>query len=323
VARVTARDVARAAGVSQATVSFVLNDRADQSISESTRRAVLDAVHRLGYVPSGAARSLRRGRSNVVLCLVPDLPVSPAMEEFRRTLGRVLGASGLACVFLHTDAGMPLAGLWPHVHPAVVLSFGPLDEADAAQIRHAGVALVDDVVGAVAATGLDQAHVGDLQVRHLAARGHTRLGVGAVVDPREDAVAGPRRRGAEDACRDLGLAAPVVVPVEDTPGGGLAAVRRWAAAGVTAVAAFNDVVALAVLSGARAAGLDVPGDLAVVGVDDLPVAALAEPALTTVFIDAAVPATVLARRILAEAGMPTTADGPPGPALRLVVREST
>jgi DNA-binding LacI/PurR family transcriptional regulator len=322
---VTARDVARAAGVSQATVSFVLNDRADQSISESTRRAVLDAVQDLGYVPSGAARSLRRGRSNVVLCLIPDIPVSQAMEEFRRTLGRVLGASGLTCVFLHTDAGVPLAEMWPHVHPVVVLSFGPMDGTDAEQIRRTGVALVEDVMGpnGVTATGLDQSRVGELQVRHLAGRGHTRIGFGAVVDPREDAIAGPRRLGAERACRELGLAEPVVVAVDYTPDSGLEAVRSWDAAGVTAVAAFNDMVALALLSGARATGLDVPGDLAVVGVDDLPVAALSRPGLTTVSIHAAVPATVLAGRILAEAGMQAAAAEPDGPALRLVVREST
>ena len=156
----------------------------------------------------------------------------------------------------------------------------------------------------------------------LTGRGHTRIGFGAVVDPREDAFAGPRRLGAERACRELGLAAPVVEPVDYTPDGGLAAARRWAAAGVTAVAAFNDLVALALLSGARTAGLDVPGDLAVVGVDDLPVAALARPGLTTVAIDTRVPATVLATRILAGAGMPAPAAEPPGPALRLVVRES-
>ncbi|WP_344413218.1 LacI family DNA-binding transcriptional regulator [Pseudonocardia ailaonensis] len=321
----TARDVARAAGVSQATVSFVLNERADQSISEGTRRAVLEAVHRLGYVPSGAARSLRRGRSNVVLCLIPDIPVSQAMEEFRRTLSQVLGESGLTCVFLHTEGGMRLAELWPHVHPAVVLSFGRLDDADAEQIRRTGVALVDDVLGpnGVAAHGLDQAQVGDLQVRHLAARGHTRLGYGAVVDPREDAIAGQRLCGAEEACRALGLPAPVVVPVDYTPESGLEAVGRWTAAGVTAVAAFNDIVALALLSGARALGLDVPGRLAVVGVDDLPVAALARPALTSVAIHATVPATALATLILAEAGKPAPAGSPPGPALRLVVRGSS
>jgi len=321
-ARVTARDVAHAAGVSQATVSFVLNDRADQAISQATKQAVLDAVHRLGYVPSGAARSLRSGRSSVALCVIPDLPVTEGMEVFRRTLSRVLGRSGLTCVFLHAENGQPLTELWPHVHPAVVLAFGPLAPADAQHIRRTGIALADDLLGTagVPITGFDQAQVGDLQVRHLAGRGHTRIGFGSVADPREAVIGVARLRGAEEACRARGLPAPVVVPVDYTAPSGRAAVHRWREAGVTAVAAFNDLVGLTLLAGARDTGLAVPGDLAVVGVDDLPVASLVDPMLTTVEIDAEVPATALARWILAEAGMPVPDTGPTGPALRLLER---
>jgi DNA-binding LacI/PurR family transcriptional regulator len=318
-ARVTAKDVARAAGVSQATVSFVLNERADQVISPATTRAVLEAVDRLGYVPSGAARSLRSGRSSVVLCVIPDLPVSEAMEIFRRTLSRVLGESGLTCVFLHAENGLPLTELWPHVHPASVLSFGPLAAEDAAHIRRTGIPLVDDLLGTtgVPITGYDQAQVGDLQVRYLAGRGHTRIGFGTVEDPREAVVCRPRLRGAVEACAALGLAAPVVLPVDYTAPSGRAAVRRWREAGVTAVAAFNDLVGLALLAGARDSGTALPGELAVVGADDLPVASLADPMLTTVAIDAEVPATALARWILAEAGLPAPPAEPLGPALRL------
>lgn len=308
-------------------MSFVLNDRPDQTISEATRRAVLDAVRTLGYVPSGAARSLRRGRSSVVLCVIPDIPVSQAMEEFRRTLSRILGASGLTCVFLHAENGLPLGELWPHVHPAVVLSFGGLDPADAEHIRRTGVPLVDDLLGTMGATitDLDQSQIGDMQVRHLAARGHLRIGFGAVADPREEAFCVPRLRGARAACARLGLPAPVVAAVGYTPGSARAALGLWrgpAAAAVTGVAAFNDLVALSVLAGAADAGLAVPGDLAVVGVDDLPVAALTRPGLTTIAIDAEVPATEVARRILVEAGMPAPS-GTSGPALRLVERATT
>ncbi|MET9492195.1 LacI family DNA-binding transcriptional regulator [Nocardia sp. NPDC006630] len=324
-ARVTARDVAQAAGVSQTTVSFVLNDRADQTISESTRLAVLDAARRLDYVPSGAARNLRRGRSNVVLCVIPDIPVTEVMEVFRRGLSRVLEASGLTCVFLHTEDGTQLTGLWSHVDPVVVLSFGALGRTDAEHIRRTGVALIDDLLGTSgkALTGLDQTQIGELQVRHLAARGHTRIGFGTVGDPREAAFCAPRLHGAQQACGSLGLLPPVVFPVEYTRVSGLAAARHWADHQVTAVAAFNDLVGLTLLAGARDAGLGVPEDLAVVGVDNLPIAALVSPQLSTVAIDPLVLATALAGHIVAAAGMPESPTEPSGSALRLIEREST
>src|ERR1700755_2909875 len=73
--RITSADVARLAGVSRATVSYVLNDTPHQTISAGTRPRVLNPPTRLGYAPSAAARTLRTGRSDVVLCLLPDWPI--------------------------------------------------------------------------------------------------------------------------------------------------------------------------------------------------------------------------------------------------------
>lgn len=306
-ARVTARDVAREAGVSQATVSFVLNDRVEQSISESTRVAVLAAVQKLGYVPSGAARSLRTGQSNVVLCVIPDFPVAQAMEEFKLVLSRILGEAGFACVYLHTDAAAPpLSQLWPHVHPAVVVSFGRLRAEDADNLRRAGIALIDEVFqpGDATVTGLDQHEIGRLQVRHLAQRGHTRIGYGAVEDVRERSFCTPRVDGAREVCSELGLPAPTVLPLDYSRESARTALRGWAAARppITAVAAFNDLAAMAVLAAARDEGIAVPADLAVIGVDDLTASALTTPPLTTITMNLAVPARTLAMRVLGTAG---------------------
>ena len=81
-AKVTSADVARASGVSRTTVSYVLNSTPGASVSDSTRRRVLDAAAQLGYAPSAAARTLRRGRSDLVLCVLPDWPVGPAVEAW-------------------------------------------------------------------------------------------------------------------------------------------------------------------------------------------------------------------------------------------------
>ena len=79
---VTATDVAREAGVSQATVSYVINDDPNQKISSETRGRVLAAVARLGYTPSAAARALRKGSSDLVLLALPDVPMCPAVADF-------------------------------------------------------------------------------------------------------------------------------------------------------------------------------------------------------------------------------------------------
>ena len=73
--RVTSGDVAKEAGVSRATVSYVLNDSPHQKIAEATRERVWEAAARLGYAPSAAARALRTGRSDIVLGVLPDWPI--------------------------------------------------------------------------------------------------------------------------------------------------------------------------------------------------------------------------------------------------------
>jgi len=302
VARVTSKDVARAAGVSQATVSYVLNGRRDQTISAVTQEKVLAAAHRLGYVPSAAARSLRTGRSEVVLCLIPDLTVSQATEEFKVELSRVLGDAGYGCVYLHhAGARQSLEDLWQHVHPAVVVAFGELDPADADAVRHAGIGLVDGIFGPDSATliGVDQQELGRIQVRYLAERGHRNIGYAAVADPREDPFCAPRRLGAERMCRKLGLPEPLVVVLDDTPTSAERALTAWHRASVTAAAAFNDLTALAIMSAAQAAGLVVPDDLAVIGVDDLRVASLVSPRLTTIRMDLTLAARLLAAHVVA------------------------
>src|SRR3954454_5418345 len=96
--RVTSADVARVAGVSRATVSYVLNDTPHQTISAGTRNRVLAAAARLGYAPSAAARTLRTGRSDLVLCLLPDWPIGQEVCSLLGNLPTALARSGLSFV---------------------------------------------------------------------------------------------------------------------------------------------------------------------------------------------------------------------------------
>lgn len=291
--KVTSADVARESGVSRTTVSYVLNSTPGASVSDATRRRVLDAAAQLGYAPSAAARTLRRGRSDLVLCVLPDWPVGPAVEAMIDRLADELAERGMSVLVHHVRGERPLTDLLRAVTPHTVVGLAPFDPADVRAMRQAGIGVVSTFdearpgAGAGAATDAaaddPQRRIGLVQAERLAARGCRRLGYATTPDPRVAAFAEGRLAGVREACAGLGLEPPVVVEVGLDEGSGSDAVRAWAAAGVDGVAAYNDEVALAVLAGTRVAGVAVPDALAVVGVDDIPVAALASPPLTTVW----------------------------------------
>ncbi|MGI9147499.1 MAG: LacI family DNA-binding transcriptional regulator [Chloroflexota bacterium] len=301
--RVTSADVARQAGVSRTTVSYVLNDTAHQKIPESTRQRVLEAAARLAYAPSAAARALRNGRTDIVLCLLPDWPIGPTIGAFLEHLSTALASEGLMLV-VHPRSGgaRHIAEVWKAVTPAAVIAFEDFPRDEAAAMRAAGVEVVTALLGRSSRGrefGIPQQRSGCLQVEHLAATGHRRLGYAFPADERVHSFARPRLDGVRQACADLGLDQPVVHTVPLDPEAAAGAVRAWRAAKptVTGVCAFNDDTAFAVLAGLRWLGLSSPRDLAVVGVDDIPAAAFATPPLTTVTTDMAAVAAQLARTI--------------------------
>ncbi|OZD18211.1 LacI family transcriptional regulator [Rhodococcus sp. 06-156-3C] len=300
--RITSKDVAATAGVSQTTVSFVLNGREDKGISTETRDHVLAAAHNLGYVPSAAARSLRTGTSSVILCLIPDFPVTQAMDEFKIELSRAFADDGLSCVFLHHTAthSPPGIALWQQVNPAVVVAFGEVDTEAAASMRRAGIPLVQGVFGDDGATitGLDQRRVGALQLEHLVEKGHSRVGYAAVADLREQRFGRPRLSGFADASLKNGFTEPVVAVMADSTASADEALATFVEADVTGVAAFNDLAAFALIAACRRRGVRVPSTLAVIGVDNLRVASLVSPQLSTIAMDLATFAARLAVHIV-------------------------
>ncbi|MFI5681124.1 substrate-binding domain-containing protein [Streptomyces cellulosae] len=189
----------------------------------------------------------------VVLCAVPDLPVAEAMEQVKVALGRSLGEAGYTCVYLHhAGTATPLAGLWQHVQPTVAVAFGSLPPVDAQPLQRAEIPLLDRgfTPDNTRLTGLSQEDIGRLQIEHLAARGHRHIGYDAVDAPRERPFRQPRLQGATRACDELGLPAPQAVSMRYSRSSARDAVVEWTqdAAPVTAVAAFNDLIALAVLA---------------------------------------------------------------------------
>jgi DNA-binding LacI/PurR family transcriptional regulator len=326
-ARVTSADVARAAGVSRATVSYVLNDTPHQTISAGTRTRVRDAAAALGYAPSAAARTLRTGRSDVVLCLLPDWPIGQEVGALLGNLSSVLARSGLTFV-AHPGSreDRPIAEIWKALTPAAVLAFADFSDDEIDAMRSAGVALVVALLGRTRQRRreleVSQQLVGRLQAVHLAAAGHTRIGYAYPDDERVRIFADPRLDGAREACAERGLAEPAVCTVPLDPAAAATAIGHWRGGGVTAICAYNDEVALAVLAGMRRLGLTAPGDLAVVGVDDIPAARLADPALTTVTTDQQAVAAHLAATIVAAINGRAEPLAPDGEFVHLVARDS-
>jgi len=290
--RVTGAEVARAAGVSAATVSYVLNDTPGQTIPERTRQRVLAAAAELGYRPHAAARSLRVGRSDVVVGLVPDTGYSTTFADLMMQLARCLSVLGLALV-LHPAPPGPdrLRELLRTVDPVGVVAFFGLDDDTVTALQSAGVRVVVGMAG----TGPRRAweirfgagEFGAAQAAHLRDRGHERIGL---------------VRWARDipSATDLGRASallPVMagagqthIPVLDLPRDPAAAERALgeflrAEPAVTAVATMDDDAAALVVACADALGVAVPGRLAVIGAYDFPICTLVRPPLSTVRAD--------------------------------------
>ncbi|MCZ7430399.1 LacI family DNA-binding transcriptional regulator [Streptomyces sp. WMMC1477] len=294
--RPTSRDVARTAGVSQATVSLVLRDKWPGRVSPATAESVRAAARELGYRPNLTARSLRLGRTRTALLVVPAL----TNEFFARVY------TGAARVAAEHDVGVVLypspEGIGPARDPfesARTSLDGVLASSMAAEalsaLRHDGLPLVmlDSGPGApdepaTAATvnpdladGMRQTaeHLLGLGHRHLA---HLTAGIASwTFDQRARALdtAVARAAGRERAVRLTRTAAP-----ELTVTGGLHAAERLLAASPrpTALVCDDDLLAAGACKAARRLGLRIPQDVSVTGFDDLALATAVEPELTTV-----------------------------------------
>ena len=125
--KVTGADVALAAGVSRATVSYVLNDTVGQSIPEETRAKVKAAAERLGYVPHMAGRTLRRGRSDLVVLVLPNWPVGSVVGEMIEQLSAAAAERRHTLAILReTEGPQALASIIRTLAPAALITLDSL-----------------------------------------------------------------------------------------------------------------------------------------------------------------------------------------------------
>lgn len=327
VRRATSADVARLAGVSRTTVSFVLNDTPAQSISAETRRRVLDAARSLFYAPSAEARALSSGRStSVLLYLPPAGSLSEDIGDIIERLSVLFEEAGLSMV-IHAWTRRPATHVWSSVTPAAVLAWDLADD-DAQRMRRNGVRGVVSWTGSDSMgrwiTGPREEDIARVQVGRLRAAGHEHLGYAVTGGNHMHGVSQWRYAVLRRECEAQGLPEPRLLPVPADPRDAAEVLRAWRAEdpGASGVCAHDTTAALAVLAGMRALGWSAPRDLGIVGVNDSPAAALADPPLTMVALDADVTARHIVAVITALVRGEPEPPAPPTGGASIVDRES-
>ena len=295
--RVTIAEVARRAGVSMMTVSRVVNDK--DGVGPATRQRIRLLINQLGYRPSSIARGLATQRTGTLGLVVPDV-ANPFFADVVSGAEQVAYQQGFSLLLCNTEedpqreldvlqlleekrvdgimlcssrlAPGPLRQALAH-YPAAVLVNQQLMPAEGTSI--VGAVLLDDELG------------GQIIASHLVHRGHHRIGY---LSGPTTSFSGQRRgRGYHAALSTAGIEPQPgwIHACWPTVAGGQQASRKLLNQHpeLTALLCFNDLVAVGVLQAAAEAGRRVPDDLAVTGYDDIELAALVTPSLTTCRVD--------------------------------------
>jgi LacI family transcriptional regulator len=288
---VTVHDVARAAGVSISTVSRAL--ASPEKVAAETRDRVTRVAAELGYRPNHAASGLRMGRTHAVGLLVPDLE-NPYFATVTKAVQARARAEGYE-VFVadsdeDADVEAELIGALAARTDGVLVASPRSGEAElrAALVGVTAVLASRELPTTESGSGepevpyvcVDDADGVAQALGHLSALGHRTVGVAA--GPLSSWSGIRRVAGLIAAAEHRDVKLVELGTFQPYFAGGVQAADHALASGVTAVVAFNDLMALGILDRLRHRGVDVPGEMSVVGFDDVQLATLVSPALTTV-----------------------------------------
>ena len=278
---VTIRDVAKAAGVSPSTVSRALST--PDIVDAVTRERVLRIADHLGYRPNRAARGLITGRTGNIGLILPDL-ANPFFPSVVKGIQSQAHESDYQVFVADTDEdpGAELGlvrSLAKQVDGIILCS----PRMRSSELREAAgltpVVLVNRKSGSIPSVAVDNADGMRQVVEHLARLGHRQIGF--IAGPRSSWSSRERLRGLMAATSASTFEVVVLGNFAPTFEGGAEAAEGVLIAGVTAVIAYNDLIALGLLNTMRQRGIDVPGGLSVVGIDNIQMSHMVHPALTT------------------------------------------
>jgi DNA-binding LacI/PurR family transcriptional regulator len=287
---VTARDVAARAGVSQPTVSLVLSGNPTARLSPETRARVKRAARELGYRPNVAARGLARGRSYALGILVPDLR-NPFFADVASGAQRVATEEGYAVLLAEAREVEPsrhLEALRARRVDGIIIDAVGASDLDPELLAGLNVVLIDEPSTRWPGVASDALGAGRAAADHLLSLGHRRL---AVMGPAIDVhTFRQRERGFISAIRAAGIPLPstLLQRARPTVGGGQEAMRALLALPErpTGVFCANDLMALGALKACARARVAVPDVMSIVGCDDVELARVVTPELTTIAIPA-------------------------------------
>lgn len=298
-ARVTIKEIALKAGVSKTAVSFAFNN--PSRLSEATAKRILTIAEELGYTPDPVARSMRSGRTGTIGVLVPQ-PIpevirNPSMPEFLEGVGEVCNKEGLSLLIVPPLKGSIRRAI---VNAAVdgFLTLG-LEEFKATMVvlrqREVPFVTVDsDPIEGVTAVNIDDENGAKAAMHHILSAGHRDIAILAIRSGKRcryqeyTGTLRSRMNGYLAALAEFGLTLDRrrirLVECMCTEKGGQSGFRKvWKSRHrPTAIVTMSDIIGIGVANAARQAGVRVPEDLSIVGFDDIPLAALLTPPLTTV-----------------------------------------